>query len=932
MAFLCIQFRYSASSKSVTSFSWSASPPHFAIKNALYSSVPRLPITLFRPLDLRDCWTIQFNTLASFYHQFLPSVLDNWVFSLVHFREHINMTATSFSYHPSDESQNPVITSLSTMVPSSNTNSETFNRLYIPSEGLKFTENHLNGKGFGSPAFSPDPNPFSSYHLPSTVPTLPPTVQSNLHFSAKGQPKLPPPSLNTSTFQMPTSTNSRLTPSPALPLLARSFLPQSTLTCSAAPTTTFDLWNSCESPVTPHIRPVPVYPTSGTPIEVPPSTAQTSILRQAEFSLPPPPLQPHQIHNLKQSLNRSSHVRLNTEHQTNSHRPLLPNPLEDAFAPARHRSRGKLENDLILEYSKFPSNQSHCGERQSVLQSNTEAVSIRNSGSGCLGSPNRFPLNHNTDTCFSQNQKMPEVSSVLCGNGLLAGDLSKPINTLGSLCFTGFYLVTLTRTLIRNRTVPHAVRKVFMAPQLHFGFTIRDKRDGKWRHVHTVQIPYEALTAAGEWLRVRLGLTVENATFKGMKDALQKSVTSAWAEGTWGKLVDRLGTDFGPVIDSQADSALDCDSVASISCGTPRQYFNQINCHKGAPDIRKDVDGAISAREALRWTLSQLGLTPTGSNIPIGKFRDEIYPLWRSQCSYVRDHGFLHCCSFYGGGYFKKIMVHKNLYSIDQCTSSYHVKDIFEGLEEVIKVWSNPTGMCVREAKCAAGLRYNVDKSFQSGIRSYAKAKFLEAAPHTAREFLAFERELHQRVQRTAQMKARKFPKCGKALQELELASGRAERRTPPDVLLNSEINFPPVAVKLGGEHNYYPREILTTTEYSPCARKRRRSDQDHVRDYEVEREREREQERDHMLGGAATPREQKRMHAHLSLKRKEAAEVQVREYLEMLREDCQRQQDLLDRVKQHGHNCHCLEYLTGELNTGGNSFCPTTVNWSGRG
>lgn len=461
-----------------------------------------------------------------------------------------------------------------------------------------------------------------------------------------------------------------------------------------------------------------------------------------------------------------------------------------------------------------------------------------------------------------------------------------------------------------------------MAPQLHFGFTIRDRRDGKWRHIHTVQIPYGTLTAAGEWLRGRLEIDADNVTFKAVKDALQKAVASAWADGTWGKLVDRLSTDFGPSVDAQINAALDCDAVASRTSGTPRQYFNQLNCHKGAQDIRRDVDGAIAAREALKYTLSQLGLNLSGSNIPIGKFRNDVFPLWEYHCSYVREHGFPNCCAFYGGGYFKKIMIHKHLYNVDGCTSSYHVKDLFEGLEEVTKAWSNPTGMCVREAKCAAGLRYNVDKSFQSGIRSYAKAKFLEAAPHTAREFLTLERELRQRVLQVTEMKMKKLPLCRKALRDIESKSVITEQHMPPDVLLSSGFSYVSLTGMTPSERiSFSPNDLGTTQGLWPSLRKRRRHETDLDRDSDIERIQEREREHEHerelMLGAIATPREQKRKHAHLSLKRKEAAEIQVRNYLEILRGDYERQQELLDRAKRHGEGCHCSDRLSDELSTG---------------
>lgn len=450
--------------------------------------------------------------------------------------------------------------------------------------------------------------------------------------------------------------------------------------------------------------------------------------------------------------------------------------------------------------------------------------------------------------------------------------------------------MSLTRTIVRNRTVPLEVRKAFMAPQLHFSFTVRDNRDVKWRNIPTVQIPYDSLSAAGDWLRLKLNVHQEQYTFKHIKDALQKAVTDAWADSAWGLLVDTLREEFDDVSKDDLEDALHCSSISGRASGTPPQYFNQVNCHKGAPDIRRDVDGAISARESLKWVLSHLGLNANGCNISIAKFRDEVFPLWKHHCQYVREHEVGNCCHFYSGGYFKKIMIHKHLYNVNGCTSSYHVKDLFEGLDEVIKVWSNPTGMCVREAKCAAGLRYNVDKSFQSGIRSYSKAKFLEAAPHTAQEFVELERELHSRVQGMIKMKTKKYSKCRRALRLLEVKSNSVAQRQVPDVLRAGTPELP--GTPCSAE--------------SPGSRKRKR------------------QERDDMFL-PSTPREQKRKHAHLSLKRKEVAEQQVKQYLELVRGDCQKQQGILDSAKRHGEECSCHEEPTTELTPTGRY--PTSAN-----
>lgn len=467
-----------------------------------------------------------------------------------------------------------------------------------------------------------------------------------------------------------------------------------------------------------------------------------------------------------------------------------------------------------------------------------------------------------------------------------SGDLSKPINALGPLCFSGFYLVSLTRTIVRNKTVPYMVRSAFMAPQLHFRFTVRDKRDHKWRHVPTVQIPYNVLCTAGDWLRQQLGVGEDVCTFKQIKDGLQKAVTDAWSQGCWEKLVAVLSSDFPTVNRHNLDDVLECESISGRGRGTPTDFFKQINCHKGAGDIRRDVDGAISARESLRWVLGQLGVNLSGCNISITKFREEVFPMWKQHCAYVALHSAPNCCQFYDGGYFKKIMIHKHLYNVSGCSSSYHVKDLFEGLDEVIKVWSNPTGMCVREAKCAAGLRYNVDKSFQSGIRSYSKSKFLEAAPRTAKRFEEMEEALLKETRRVLGMKQNKYYKCRKALADIE------------EVVKNKRWT-----VGQRGLGELMRTQVVDVSPGGGMSRKRKR----------VERE---------GILYPATPREQKRKHAHLSLKRKEANEQRVKQYLEGLREECRRLEEVLEGVKRHGEDCGCNE---GEMGVG--ERFPTSAN-----
>lgn len=477
--------------------------------------------------------------------------------------------------------------------------------------------------------------------------------------------------------------------------------------------------------------------------------------------------------------------------------------------------------------------------------------------------PDRQDVMLNRQPQFSQSFQTPDHQKSPMSMLESSMDLSKPINALGPQCFAGFYLVALTRTLVKNRTLPLQVRRAFMAPQLHFRFTVRDP---KWRNVVTVHIPYKCLSDAGEWLRCRLGVVDEPYTFKQIKDPLQKLVTDAWADGNWQPLINVLGDDFADVPVMDVDDALEC--VSGRPQGTPHQFFRQVNCHKGAPDIRRDVDGAISAENELRIVLEHLGLPQDGSNIPVTQFRNDVYPLWRQRCPYIREHDFPDCCQFYDGGYFKKIMYHKHLYNVSSCNSSYHVKDIFEGLQEVRKVWNNPTGMCVREAKCAAGLRYNVDKSFQSSIRSYSKARYLHLAPRMMRELEGVKRRLFDRVRYLVNTKLEKYPHCRDLLREIEIKSESLTHRQLPDSLYDKNVDF----------------EI---TGQMPGARKRKRHERD-------------------AAGMPSTPREQKRIHAHLSLQRKKAMHRRYGQYIQILREDCQKQKNFLESVKQHGEDCSC--------------------------
>lgn len=823
----------------------------------------------------------------------------------------ITMIATSF---PFLSSNNP---SSSSAIYHSYRVTPNFNPASSVPEGLSLSSvaTQQNNINYHSSVSSPVSIPLTTnYHHQPVFPSLSPSEQNTMHISSQTpQSRLPPPSQQY--YQPPMSSNLYLASPLSLPLPTNQSNP---LLTAPQANGTLDSWIPCNSPVTPH-HPL-------TPLDAA-SRSISEMLPPATF------LQPQNDHpysnesGLSLPLPSSTHRYLpssgqgfpdmvplsNTDNQIESHRLLLSTPLDEALTPSPQSL--KPEPDLCL-FSDFPSSSllqqtSSNHPFSDAMQSRSVLPYIPNMSQLDNRSPSLLPPGNEITTTAPSSITLPFSASILAGTGIPSGDLSKPINTLGPLCFAGFYLVTLTRTLVRNRTVPHDVRKTFMAPQLHFGFTVRDKRDGKWRHVHTVQIPYDSLIAAGEWLRTRLEIDAERVSFKEIKDVLQKAVASAWVDGTWGKLVDRLNTDFGPTVHAQVNAALDCDAIANRTSGTPRQFFNQLNCHKGASDIRKDVDGAISARETLKWTLSQLGYNPSGSNIPIGKFRDDIYPLWQHRCSYVREHGYLNCCTFYSGGYFKKIMIHKHLYNIEGCSSSFHVKDLFEGLDEVIKAWTNPTGMCVREAKCAAGLRYNVDKSFQSGIRSYAKAKFLEAAPHTAREFVTLEQELHRRVFRITRMKMSTFPNCIHALRDIETKSKSMGKHLPPDVLLSSGLNLVPLDTGVrGNQSTGYIKSVELNLDSPSSTRKRQRREQEHQREFEIETEREREL----MLGVMSTPREQKRKHAHLSLKRKEAAEFQVRNYLEVLRGDCQRQQELLDSAICHGEDCCCSEKTSNDI------------------
>lgn len=625
-----------------------------------------------------------------------------------------------------------------------------------------------------------------------------------------------------------------------------------------------------------------LYPFLDFPLHTPYSPPEKSLpLPPSSVPLPPSPQDNIEVQNGRDPL-QEENVLLSHP----SHSDLV------SYASDPINVNHKIQNDINCS-QRFPVMDKHEEDLESLsaqwkschLPTPSNSVQIPNNVADASAGPISGITAQATLTKTIANKKEPQSSK----------DAMKPINALGSACFAGFYLVTLTRTLIRNHTLPVAVRRTFLAPQIYFGFTIRDPRDGKYRHVHTVQIPYDSLNVAGEWLRARLGISSKECTFKQIKDTLQRCLTNAWGSNDWMPLVSRFQVDFGDGLNSGVEVALRSEAVVGRGFGTPRQFIHLLNCHKGAPDIRRDVDGAISARESLKWVLLQLGLDISGGDVPVAQFRDDIFPLWKQHCSYVREHSEANCCPFYNGGYFKKIMIHRHLYDVDGCLSAYHVKDLFEGLEEVIKVWTNPTGMCVREAKCAAGLRYNVDKSFQSGIRSYAKAKFLEAAPHTAQELTSLERRLYQQVQAIVWAKTKKYAKCRRALREIEIRARVCEDRPVPEALVSGDT------------------ATISSGPNSPGARKRKRQ----------EREQENEQEADCVVfdselsyGGMdpPTPREQKRKHAHLSLKRKEAMELQVRQYLEAVRENCKQQQNLLDEAKGHGETCACQEVTLNDV------------------
>lgn len=375
---------------------------------------------------------------------------------------------------------------------------------------------------------------------------------------------------------------------------------------------------------------------------------------------------------------------------------------------------------------------------------------------------------------------------------------------------------------------------------------------------------------------------------------------------------------------------LESDAIAGKPLATPPEYIGRLNCHKGAPDIRRDVDGAITARRALHDVLHVLGLKSTA--VSAGMFRRVVSPAWKQRCLYVATHCRPNCCSFYEGGYFKKLMSHSQLYGDSAALS---VQEVIEGLDEVIKLWNNPGGMCVREAKCAAGLRYNVDKSFQSGVRSYVKARFLKEAPAMINKLHMQEQSAYHSVKSVLRIKRAKFFRCRDELDAIEISADALLPRIcsslasspspnmhgtdmnvhslipphlppppppppPQDTLnmpLHGHVQQPVYGV---GDGDVYATHSLVATP----TKKRRRVDFDDA-------------------NCPATPREQKRKHAHLSLKRKEANENNWKRYLEEKQRVCNQLQLLLDTAERHGEYCSCEDVAED----GGAGEFPTTEN-----
>ncbi|CAN8065379.1 unnamed protein product [Agarophyton chilense] len=500
---------------------------------------------------------------------------------------------------------------------------------------------------------------------------------------------------------------------------------------------------------------------------------------------------------------------------------------------------------------------------------------------------------------------------------------TKPVDALGPSCLIALYFTTLTRTLLRNRAVPIRARLSFLSPQLHYKFT--QLINGKWKNVPTVQLPYASLCQAGNWLTARIGL--QHPNFKNAKDTLQSTLTHAWQTRNWMCVVNLLGEGDPAMAD-----LLECDAIAGKPLATPPQFLDRLNCHKGAPDIRCDVDGALLARQALNDVLEMLGYK--AASVSAGMFRRVVSPAWKQRCAYAASHSRPNCCPFYEGGYFKKLMSHSQLYGD---SAAFSVQEVLEGLDEVIKLWNNPGGMCVREAKCAAGLRYNVDKSFQSGVRSYVKARFLREAPSAIDHLRVQEQHTYQSVKNLLRIKRAKHFRCREQLDMIEATVDDIVPRftaTLGATMQPSDLDFqpftpqpqtppppplPPPSASSEPLHFHgsvtvplqpiYPCEdaigMVASQALGVAAVKKRK--------------------RPEFEQGLCptTPREQKRKHAHLSLKRKEAAETALRQFLEERRGVCAQLQDLLNRTEQHGECCNCPDI--GDLAAPGEF--PTSAN-----
>ncbi|KAI0558617.1 hypothetical protein FGB62_198g05 [Gracilaria domingensis] len=231
-------------------------------------------------------------------------------------------------------------------------------------------------------------------------------------------------------------------------------------------------------------------------------------------------------------------------------------------------------------------------------------------------------------------------------------------------------------------------------------------------------------------------------------------------------------------------------------------------------------------------------------------------------------------------------MSHSQLYSD---SAAFAVQKELEGLDEVTKLWNNPGGMCVREAKCAAGLRYNVDKSFQSGVRSYVKARFLMEAPSVIAQLRMQKQHTYQSVKNLLRIKRAKYFRCREQLDIIEVIVDEivpSFGSTLGPTMPSSDMSFqsctqlplpppPPPPPPPSAEHLHF--HASATVPLQPMHPGEDAMGLMNSQALWVAGAKKCKRPEFEESLCPTTPRERKRKHAHLSLKRKEAAETALR-------------------------------------------------------